>query len=159
MSRVFDLSEGKFIAIYSVPPAEAVMCAHAQSLGDLNTWDYDEKYSHLVEEGKGVFACGNFSCMKQDGPVARTAEQPSPSTSPKSGGSTSSSSTAAKAPKPSGETSIKPGNEESGRLFSEAHLLRLPVDVSVSAKDGSACIVDSDWPALHHRKRARSSSV
>lgn len=49
---------------YTCSPKEAVVCAHAQSLGDYNTWDYDEKYNHLVEEGLYTYLCGDWSVFK-----------------------------------------------------------------------------------------------
>ncbi len=52
------------IVRYTCPPKESVVCAHAQSLGDYNTWDYDSKYGHLVEEGKYTYLCGDWSVFK-----------------------------------------------------------------------------------------------
>jgi len=50
--------------IYTCSPKEAVIAAYAQSINDLNTWDYNKKYSHLLEEGKSSYLCGNFSVFK-----------------------------------------------------------------------------------------------
>ena len=35
--------------LYTCPPLDAVIAAHAQSLGDFNTWDYLPKYRDQVE--------------------------------------------------------------------------------------------------------------
>ena len=50
--------------IFTCPPAEAVVAAYAQSSGDFNTWDYDNKYNHLLEYGKHTILCGDFSVFK-----------------------------------------------------------------------------------------------
>lgn len=52
------------IVRYTCSPKEAVVCAYAQSLGDYNTWDYDEKHNHLVEEGAYTYLCGDWSVFK-----------------------------------------------------------------------------------------------
>jgi len=49
---------------YSCTPREAVIAAYAQSRNDWNTWDYDKRYSELVEEGQHTFLCGDFSVFK-----------------------------------------------------------------------------------------------
>jgi len=50
--------------IYSCTPKEAVVAAHAQSKMDWNTWQYKDRYSDLLEEGKNTFLCGDFSAFK-----------------------------------------------------------------------------------------------
>jgi hypothetical protein len=50
--------------IYSCSPDQAVIAAHAQSLHDFNTWEYDKNYGHLLEEGKLTWLCGDFSAFK-----------------------------------------------------------------------------------------------
>lgn len=50
---------------FTCSPREAVIAAHAQSLRDWNTWDYREKYDHLVREGGVTFSCGDFAAMKE----------------------------------------------------------------------------------------------
>lgn len=50
--------------VYTCPPKDAVIAAFAQSRDDWNTWDYNEKYGHLVKEGNVTFICGDFSAFK-----------------------------------------------------------------------------------------------
>lgn len=52
--------------IYTCSPKEAVIAAYAQSLKDWNTWDYNNKYLTLVEEGKITWLCGDFSVFKSE---------------------------------------------------------------------------------------------
>jgi hypothetical protein len=49
---------------YTCKPKEAVIAAYAQESGDYNTWDYESRYSHLVEEGKAIWVVGNWSVFK-----------------------------------------------------------------------------------------------
>ena len=52
--------------IYTCSPKEAVIAAYAQSLNDWNTWDYNNRYNKMVEEGKLTWLCGNFSVFKEE---------------------------------------------------------------------------------------------
>jgi hypothetical protein len=63
-TSVLNLSTGQE-QIYTCPAKVAVICAYAQSLGDWNTWDYDNKYSHLLREGKETWGCGDFCSLKE----------------------------------------------------------------------------------------------
>ena len=45
-------------------PREAVISAYAHSKHDGNTWQYAERYEHMVIEGKFCIACGDFSAFK-----------------------------------------------------------------------------------------------
>ncbi len=56
-TRVFN-TETFEDATYSLPPNEAVVAAHAQSLKDHNTWDYQRKYS-ATKTTLG-WTCGKF---------------------------------------------------------------------------------------------------
>lgn len=56
---------------YTCTPRESVIACYAQHLkpssnaiGDWNTWDYEENYGHLVEEGKETLLCGDWSAFK-----------------------------------------------------------------------------------------------
>jgi hypothetical protein len=52
---------------YTCEPREAVIAAYAQSMGDFNTWEYEEKYGKLlIKVGSYTFMCGDFSVF-QDG--------------------------------------------------------------------------------------------
>ena len=62
-TTVMNLSNGSK-QIYTCTPREAVIAAYAQSLMDWNTWQYKERYSSLVIEGKLCLACGDFSAYK-----------------------------------------------------------------------------------------------
>lgn len=63
MTTVMNLETGEK-QIYACSPQEAVIAAFAQSKGDWNTWDYKEKYSHLLLEGEFTFGCKNFAAFK-----------------------------------------------------------------------------------------------
>ena len=62
MTTVMNLSNGSKQE-YSCSPADAVVAAHAQSLGDWNTWDYAAKYAFMLETGLVSIICGNFSAF------------------------------------------------------------------------------------------------
>ncbi len=47
---------------YTLPPTEAVIAAHAQGLGDYNTWDYSKYRSLLVKTARTV-ACGDWCAI------------------------------------------------------------------------------------------------
>ena len=49
---------------FSCTHREAVMAAYAQSKGDWNTWDYEERYGKLVRfsgTDKRTVSCGDFA--------------------------------------------------------------------------------------------------
>jgi hypothetical protein len=49
---------------FSCSPREAVIAAYAQSLGDFNTWDYEERYGKLVRysgTNNRTVSCGDFA--------------------------------------------------------------------------------------------------
>lgn len=61
---VFNLLTGEYGSTYvGISPAEAVVAAHAQSLGDYNTWDYTEKYGHLIRHNGDHVLCGVFTAQ------------------------------------------------------------------------------------------------
>jgi hypothetical protein len=70
---VLNLSTGVSVCYCRVPggfgPREAVVAAYAQSLGDWNTWEYEDRYGHLREYGRDVVACGDW-CAFYWGAVA-----------------------------------------------------------------------------------------
>lgn len=49
--------------LFSCSPEEAVIAAHAQSLKDFNTWDYQERYGDKVVTGEFSVACGDFAAL------------------------------------------------------------------------------------------------
>jgi hypothetical protein len=65
MLEVLDLSTGDKRIYSSITPTEAVIAAHAQSLGDYNTWTYKNKYGALVREGKYSVGCENQAVLKE----------------------------------------------------------------------------------------------
>ena len=67
MVTVFNMSTG-LEQVYSCGAKEAVVCAYAQSLNDWETWNYTDKYGHLLVEGKHSFGCGDFSALKPKPP-------------------------------------------------------------------------------------------
>jgi hypothetical protein len=62
---VMNLSTGEK-QIYTCAPKEAVVAAYAHSLGDYNTWEYEEKYGKSSFDGTYVWICGDF-CAFKDG--------------------------------------------------------------------------------------------
>lgn len=71
MTTVMNLSYPNQKLQYTRTPREAVIAAYAQhlrygtnSVGDWNTWDYEMKYGHLVEEGRYCLLCGDWSVFK-----------------------------------------------------------------------------------------------
>ena len=50
--------------VYFCEPRKAVLAAYAQSFKDYNTWQYEERYGHLLLEGKSCLAVGDFSVFK-----------------------------------------------------------------------------------------------
>ena len=63
--KVLNLATGEWRTYVLLTPREAVIAAHAQSQGDFNTWDYQEKYKNLVrvsDTGK-TLSCGDCSCV------------------------------------------------------------------------------------------------
>ena len=49
--------------IYTCSPEEAVIAAYAQSKKDFSTWQYQERYGHLLLRGKLTVNCGDFSAF------------------------------------------------------------------------------------------------
>lgn len=71
MTTVMNLSNPNHKIQYTCKPREAVIAAYAQNLrpnpsviGDWNTWQYEERYGHLVVEGKFCISCGDWSAFK-----------------------------------------------------------------------------------------------
>ena len=60
----FNLARNKNAGIFTCTPREAVIASHAQSLGDWNTWDYEECYGALVVESDTHVTCGDYTCRK-----------------------------------------------------------------------------------------------
>ena len=60
--KAFNLSTQQEVLFIGIAPSEAVIAAHAQSIGDFNTWDYtQDKYP--VEFGENGCACGDWYCL------------------------------------------------------------------------------------------------
>lgn len=74
MVRVFDLDKGEYVETYACSPRTAVLAAHAQSIGDWNTWDYERVWGHLVRESDRVVMCGSFTTAKVAVPLAPREE-------------------------------------------------------------------------------------
>ncbi len=64
MTTVMNLSNPKQKMYFSSSPKMAVIGAYATSLHDNNTWQWEERYSHLIVEGKHCVACGDWSAFK-----------------------------------------------------------------------------------------------
>lgn len=66
MVAVYSPDQPGTVQTFSCDARMAVISAYAQSLKDLNTWDYDRKYGDMVQVidnrlGKR-FVCGTFWC-------------------------------------------------------------------------------------------------
>jgi hypothetical protein len=46
--------------LYTCSPREAVVAAYAQERKDNNTWQYAERYDHLVQQGRWHVFCGDW---------------------------------------------------------------------------------------------------
>lgn len=65
----FDLASGRDGPTYEgISPREAVIAAHAQAVGDWNTWGYESAWGHLVTEGAHTVTCGDFTALKDPTP-------------------------------------------------------------------------------------------
>jgi len=64
---IFDLSKGEYVSWYSgISPREALIAAYAQlKKRDYSTWLYEERYGHLVEEGRKTFTIGDLTTLKK----------------------------------------------------------------------------------------------
>jgi len=69
MVKVFNLYTGEFVGTWFLSPIGAVVAAYAQSKGDFNTWDYEEKYRSLIKMGTVSVTCGDFSALLFDPPL------------------------------------------------------------------------------------------
>lgn len=63
---VMNLSNPDEKMQFTCTPEEAVISAYAHSSKDNNTWQYKERYSHLLVFGKYCVSCGDWSAF-QDG--------------------------------------------------------------------------------------------
>ena len=61
MTTTFNLATGEPGPTYNLRPREAVIAAHAQSLGDWSTWAYDATYGDGVVMGFTTIRCGDFT--------------------------------------------------------------------------------------------------
>jgi hypothetical protein len=59
---VMNLATGKK-QVYDTAPRKAVIAGHAQSLNDWNTWQYVQRYGHLVQKARHVVTCGDWSAF------------------------------------------------------------------------------------------------
>lgn len=49
--------------VYTCSPEDAVIAAYAQARKDWSTWQYRERYGHLLERGRWTVLCGDFSAF------------------------------------------------------------------------------------------------
>lgn len=70
ITSVVDLSTGEQ-TLWGLDPASAVVAAHAQSLGDWNTWGYDRYRSAVVAVSGRIESvrCGRFAAAYPGGPT------------------------------------------------------------------------------------------
>lgn len=60
--KVVNLRTDEEMIFVGVTQSEAVIAAHAQSIGDMNTWGYtQDKYP--VEFGEKSCICGDWCCL------------------------------------------------------------------------------------------------
>lgn len=64
MTTVVNLKTGDVLR-YSCSPREAVISAHAQSLGDWNTWGYQTRYGNMTAFGKYTVSCGDMCAFQE----------------------------------------------------------------------------------------------
>lgn len=63
MALVRHLSTGEE-RHYSSSPRAAVIAAYAQGRGDMNTWEYRERYDSLVQESTLCYYLGDWATFK-----------------------------------------------------------------------------------------------
>lgn len=50
---------------YTLPPRAALLACFAQHvMGNANSWEYEERYGHLVRESTLCFSCGDWATFK-----------------------------------------------------------------------------------------------
>lgn len=61
MLFVLNLSTGSEHYYSGLTPRQAIIAAHAQSLDDWNTWNYEMSYGHLVRVSRSgrTISCGD----------------------------------------------------------------------------------------------------
>jgi hypothetical protein len=65
LTNVFNVRTGKLQSTFvGIAPRSATIAAYAQSLGDWNTSDYEQKYGAMVDEGQWGFLCGTMWAAK-----------------------------------------------------------------------------------------------
>lgn len=64
MVTVLNLATGEE-QVFSCSPREAVIAAYAQSRGDFNTWDYEERYGAKVVRGRITWGLGDFAALER----------------------------------------------------------------------------------------------
>lgn len=52
---------------YTSTPEEAVIAAYARQQNDGNTWQWRDRYGHLVIKGKHTVSCGDWITRKEQG--------------------------------------------------------------------------------------------
>ena len=63
-SLVRNLATG-FETTYTLPPREALLACFAQHvMGNANSWEYEEKYGHLVRESVLCYHAGDWATFK-----------------------------------------------------------------------------------------------
>jgi hypothetical protein len=65
VTTVHNLNDPDHTQVFSCSPRAAVIAAHAQSLGDWNTADYESRYGVLAQAGQVGWNCGNFWAKKE----------------------------------------------------------------------------------------------
>jgi beta-lactamase class A len=61
--KVFNLRTNEERTYAGITAKQAVIAAYAQEHNDNNnTWDYENRYAHLIERGKLTVACGDWCC-------------------------------------------------------------------------------------------------
>lgn len=67
MIHVVDMRDPERRLVFDgrIGPRAAVLHAHAGGQGDGNTWLHEERYGHLVEEGRWHWFCGDFAARKE----------------------------------------------------------------------------------------------
>jgi hypothetical protein len=65
VTKVVDMRDPSREMVFDLEPRRAVVAAHAHDRGDGNTWEHEERYGSLVEEGRWHLFCGDFAARKE----------------------------------------------------------------------------------------------
>lgn len=61
---VTNMSTGDTLVFLGPTPRQALVSAHGHWVQDANTWDHENRYGHLVQEGRFFLFLGDLAVRK-----------------------------------------------------------------------------------------------